>query len=267
MNNIVKYVLVYMLFSTSNVLAGSFSFNSDGVNIHYNEVGDGVPVILIHGYTMNSGMWNDTILYKTLSKKHRIITLDLRGHGLSDKPLKPREYGPKVGEDVIKLMEHLKIKKAHLVGYSMGAYVVGRLAVTHPERILSATLVSGFFPFSDTDEDEYSEQTARHMEAEAGVEGSEDKESIYALAAVARGWKYDAVTDEQVAKVNLPMQAIFGSQEQNDMFKSQKYRFSLPSPSVTLVVIEGADHDSNNAAVLSKKFTKSVEELILKSAL
>ena len=46
-------------------------------------------------------------------KSHRVITIDLRGHGLSDKPSEPREYGPKVGKDVIRLLDHLNIPKAH----------------------------------------------------------------------------------------------------------------------------------------------------------
>jgi pimeloyl-ACP methyl ester carboxylesterase len=260
--NILKFIFIYVLLGGSNALANNLFFDSEGVNIRYKDFGAGKPIVLLHGYTMNSNMWDNSLLLKTLSKSHRVITIDLRGHGLSDKPSDPKEYGPKVGKDVIRLLDHLNIPKAHLVGFSMGAYVTGRLLVTHPNRIISATLGSGFFPFSDKEEELFAEENAIHMEDQAQKSTGDKKMSLIGLAAVARGWKYDAVTDKQVSEIKVPMQAIFGSEELNEFFTSQKNRLTLPASALPIVIIKGADHDSEKAAVLRSEFTESVEKII-----
>src|SRR5262249_189666 len=78
---------------------------------------------------------------KALAKDYRVIAPDLRGHGKSDKPTGDKQYGIEMVEDLVRLLDHLKIKKAHAVGYSMGALITGKLLATHPDRPLSATLV------------------------------------------------------------------------------------------------------------------------------
>ena len=70
----------------------------------------------------------------------RVVAIDCRGHGKSDKPHDTAKYGPQMAEDVIEMMDHLKIKKAHIVGYSMGGMITAKLLTTHPDRLLSATL-------------------------------------------------------------------------------------------------------------------------------
>jgi len=259
---ILKFIFIYVLLGGANAFADDLFFDSEGVNIRYEDVGSGKSIVLLHGYTMNSNMWDNSLLLKTLSKSHRVITVDLRGHGLSDKPSEPEEYGPKIGKDIIRLLDHLNIQKAHLVGFSMGAYVVGRLLVTDPNRIASATLGSGFFPFSDKEEELFAEENAMHMEVQAQKSTGDKKTSLIGLAAVARGWKYDAVTDKQVSEIKVPMQAIFGSEELNEFFSSQKHRLTLPASALPIVIIEGADHDSEKAAVLRAEFTESVEKII-----
>lgn len=259
---ILKFILIFAILGCSNAFSANLFFDSDGVNIRYKDVGVGKPIVLLHGYTMNSNMWDNTLLLKVLSESHRVITIDLRGHGLSDKPSEPKEYGPKVGIDVIRLLDHLSIPKAHLVGFSMGASTVGRLLVTHPDRIISATLGSGFFPFSDKEEELFAEENAIHMEEQAQESTEDKKVSLIALAAVARGWKYDAVTDKQISEIKVPMQAIFGSEERNEFFESQKYRLTLPKSALPILIIEGADHDSKKAAILRTEFVKSVEKII-----
>src|SRR5204862_320240 len=70
-------------------------------------------------------------------------TMDCRGHGKSDKPHEPGKYGVEMVEDVVRLMDHLRIKRAHIVGYSMGSMITAKLLVTHPERLITATLGGG----------------------------------------------------------------------------------------------------------------------------
>ena len=117
------------------------SFDSNGVKIHYYLEGKGEPVLLIHGFAVNAQLqWGLPGIIKALAKDHRVIALDLRGHGKSGKPTEVKQYGTEMVEDAVRLLDHLKIKKAHVVGYSMGALITGKLLATHPDRLLSATL-------------------------------------------------------------------------------------------------------------------------------
>ncbi len=117
------------------------TFDSNGVKIRYLVEGEGEPVLLIHGFVVNKELqWGLPGTIKALAKDHRVIALDNRGHGKSGKPTDPKKYGMEMVEDAVRLLDHLKIKKAHVVGYSMGAVITAKLMVTHPDRLLSATL-------------------------------------------------------------------------------------------------------------------------------
>jgi pimeloyl-ACP methyl ester carboxylesterase len=79
----------------------------------------------------------NTKLDASRSSGFRLIALDCRGHGKSDKPHDASRYGAEMSEDVVRLLDHLEIEKAHLVGYSSGAFIAGKVAAEHPERVLS----------------------------------------------------------------------------------------------------------------------------------
>jgi pimeloyl-ACP methyl ester carboxylesterase len=116
----------------------------DGVKIHYLEAGKrtapGAPVVLIHDASSSAkGGWFDNGIADALVGKHWVIAIDCRGHGRSGKPHDPSKYGPQTGRDVLELMDHLKIQKAHIGGYSMGGYITGQLLAAHPERFVTAT--------------------------------------------------------------------------------------------------------------------------------
>ena len=85
-------------------------FNNDGVKIYYEIEGEGPPVVMIHGFSsdLDSG-WKETNWVETLRHNYRLILLDYRGHGKSDKPHGDSDYGLKMIDDVIKLMDHLLI--------------------------------------------------------------------------------------------------------------------------------------------------------------
>ena len=94
-------------------------FDSKGVKIRYVDVGRGEPVVLIHGFSSSlDANWGAPRIIDTLAKDFRVIALDCRGHGKSDKPHDGSKYGNEMIEDVARLMDHLNIPKAHIVGYS-----------------------------------------------------------------------------------------------------------------------------------------------------
>jgi pimeloyl-ACP methyl ester carboxylesterase len=114
-----------------------FFNTSDGVKIHYMQLGQrGSYVVLIHGYTGSAeGNWFRNGVAAALATNHRVVALDCRNHGRSDKP---QPNGPGKADDVIELMDHLKIQKAHIHGYSMGGAITGQLLARYPERFLTA---------------------------------------------------------------------------------------------------------------------------------
>ncbi len=110
---------------------------SDGVKIHYLTTGTtGSWVVLIHGYSDNAErMWFRTGIAPALAKNHRIVALDNRNHGKSDKP---QPGGTGRVQDVVELMDHLKIDRAHIHGYSMGGGITGQLLAMIPQRFITA---------------------------------------------------------------------------------------------------------------------------------
>jgi pimeloyl-ACP methyl ester carboxylesterase len=121
--------------------AADSTFDSAGVRIHFTDEGSGEPVLLIHGYTVDAvRQWGDPGIIKGLADRYRVITFDHRGHGQSGKPHDPRAYGNQMAEDAVRLLDHLNIRKAHIVGYSMGGFLTVDLLTMHPDRFLTATM-------------------------------------------------------------------------------------------------------------------------------
>jgi pimeloyl-ACP methyl ester carboxylesterase len=115
----------------------SFFTTSDGVKIHYLTHGNrGSWVMLIHGYSDSAQrMWFNTGIAPEIAKRHRVVAIDNRNHGQSDKPI---AGGSGRAQDVIELMDHLKIDRAHIHGYSMGGGIVGQLLALIPNRFITA---------------------------------------------------------------------------------------------------------------------------------
>src|SRR5579863_4559943 len=113
---------------------------SDGVRIHYQEAGAGIPVVLLHGYTSCcDASWFTDGMAKELARTHRVIGIDARGHGRSDKPHDPAKYpGDRMASDVIEVLDRLGIARAHFHGYSMGGGLVAQLMARAPERFTTA---------------------------------------------------------------------------------------------------------------------------------
>lgn len=102
--------------------------------------GKGSPVLCIHGLTANSRFWD--CLASALSPRHKIIAMDLRGRGLSDKP--PKGYSiDHHCKDVLALMDDLDLKRPVLMGHSLGAFISLVFAAQHPERVDRLILVDG----------------------------------------------------------------------------------------------------------------------------
>lgn len=141
-SRILSTVFLVLGYAHSGASAADAVFDSNGVKIRYVTAGQGEAVVLIHGWMADATMWGrdrsgNAKLNTTGTEGFHFIALDCRGHGKSDKLYDPDQYGVELAADVVRLLDHLKIAKAHLIGYSSGAFIAGKVAAMHPERVRS----------------------------------------------------------------------------------------------------------------------------------
>ena len=230
--------------------------------IHYIEAGGGEPVVLVHGFGQTHAAWLTTPLYQELIEDYRVIAVDLRGHGDSDKPHNPMAYGANMRRDLTELLDYLDIDKAHFVGFSLGASIVGDLAATNPERVRSATMASGFFTTWDEAEEEFAQELENRSPGDDRHPWEPANQDYRALAAVVRGARHAIVSAEQINSITTPILVVYGSVEIDHMTEVQRLQLTDAPSSITMLVVEGADHDSSEAALLSREFTQAVRELL-----
>src|ERR1700726_5123402 len=109
---------------------------SDGTNLYYEEVGPGTPIVFVHEFAGDYRQWEPQI--RPFPRTPRRVAYSQRGYPPSDIPDDPTRYGQDMARsDVIALMDALGIKKAHVVGHSMGAYTAVHVGLHHPDRCIS----------------------------------------------------------------------------------------------------------------------------------
>jgi len=118
------------------------SRDSDGLEIHYESFGQGQPIVLVHGWGSSlRGNWVNSGWVEALTPVRRVVALDVRGHGDSDKPHDQALYGyAEMSRDVLRVMDHLGIARADFLGYSMGAFMGASLLGAARERFTSMIL-------------------------------------------------------------------------------------------------------------------------------
>ena len=223
-------LLAVLLFYSQTIFLGAAEFDSKGAKIAYKVHGQGQPVILIHGF-ISSGVinWDLPGVTALLAKDFQVITMDVRGHGQSDKPTKEEAYGPELVEDVVRLLDHLKIKKAHIVGYSMGGIIAGNFIAKHPDRVLSGTLGGmGWM------------KAGGLAEGLFGQIGKNDPKA-QAQAICGRSLAKLSLTEDQIKTIEVPVTILVG--DKDDLVRKlyveplQQVRKDWP-----VVEIKGGDH-------------------------
>lgn len=114
-----------------------------GIRIAYEVVGEGPPIVLVHGFASNRATnWRATGWYGTLTQAGRqVIAMDVRGHGESDKPHDIDVYNEgELAWDVERLLDHLGHDRADVMGYSMGGFIALRLLHDSEERVRRAVI-------------------------------------------------------------------------------------------------------------------------------
>lgn len=233
-------------------------FDSDGIRIRYVDGGQGEPVVLIHGFTGRVEGWNRGGTFEALARDYRVVALDCRGHGKSDKPHSPEQYGAHMAIDVLRLMDHLELSKAHVVGYSMGARITGYLLANHPDRLITATL--GASPprraWGKPEQQRASAVSARMAERARTAPDSDPRDYV-ALAAIPQAWQTQVVEDDRLSAAAVPTLAIVGTEDPRVDELNALKRDVMPK--LTLVVIKGADHSE---ALGRPEFLRALQEFL-----
>jgi pimeloyl-ACP methyl ester carboxylesterase len=200
-------------------------FNSDSVEIAFDDVGQGEPILLIHGFASNGRVnWVNTGWVKTLQDAgFRVITMDNRGHGESEKLYNPDLYSsPEMAEDARRLLDHLEIPRAHVMGYSMGARIAAFLTINHPSRV-GAAIFAGLGSRMITGVGGGAE-IARGLEASSLLDvtdvsarafrifAEQTRGDLKALAACIKTSRVK-ITEEMLATVNVPVLVVVGEKD------------------------------------------------------
>jgi pimeloyl-ACP methyl ester carboxylesterase len=245
------------------VWAQGQTFDSDGTEIYYEIHGEGEPVVLIHGFSA-SGMTNWAMpgILPKIAAHYKVILPDMRGHGKSGKPHGKENYGANMADDVLRLLDHLGIERAHIAGYSMGGFITANLLARHPERFITAT-IGGAGVGQPNAEDDLTEEIAVSLENGGGIaplleylspEGTAEAEmetirqtnnaviamnDPLALAGAIRGMRDLQFPESALAENPVPTLAVIGGA---DPLKSTTDALVAVKPNVTLVELEGKTH-------------------------
>lgn len=243
----------FLIFSLALLLGAVFrlradDFQSGEVKIHYTVQGTGTPVILIHGLHSSAQMnWALPGTTAALADHHKVIALDLRGHGASDKPEDDASYGVPMVEDVIALMDHLEIKRAVWVGYSMGGMIALKGAVLHPDRVSGLVLGGmGWLKDGSVLQDFWASTGTKR----SGLGGASAK-------ACMRGMAKLAVTEAQVKSLKMPAAIIIGDKDPVKKLYVEPLEVIRPDWPVT--TIPGAGHI---VCVMKPEFREAVVKAV-----
>ena len=203
------------------------SFHNGAVEIAFLDEGEGDPIILVHGFASSKNVnWVYPTWVSELRKNgRRVIALDNRGHGESEKLYDPARYSiPAMAGDVVALMDHLGIPQADIMGYSMGGRMTAWLGLNEPQRLRSAILggigigglIEGTGPGETVAEaleasslDDVTDPVGRTFRAFADQTRSDRK----ALAACLRGTR-DLMRREEAARIDVPVLIAVGTTDE-----------------------------------------------------
>ena len=201
------------------------TFHNGAVEIAYLDEGEGEPIVLVHGFASTKEVnWVLPGWVATLTRAgRRVIALDDRGHGQSTKLYDPADYHTDLmAGDVAALIAHLKLGRADVMGYSLGARISAVLAVRHPERVRSVILGGAGIRLVHTAG--LSDEIAAALDAPSidavtdpmgrmfRLFAEQTKSDLKALAACLRGSR-QALTREELAAIRVPALVAVGTKD------------------------------------------------------
>jgi pimeloyl-ACP methyl ester carboxylesterase len=216
---------------------------ANGIKIHYAIYGQGSPVIFLHGGLANTDYWGNQV--PAVAAHHTVILMDSRGHGRSTRDARPYGYDL-MADDVVALMDVLKIPKADVVGWSDGGILGIDLAMRHKDRVgkvfafAANTVTSGvvegvaknptFAAYIDRAGHEYSEHSATPKEYDPFVD------QISKMWADQPNW-----TDDQLKAIDTPILVVDGDHDEAIKRPHTEY-IAATIPRAGLLILPNASH-------------------------
>jgi pimeloyl-ACP methyl ester carboxylesterase len=242
-------------------------FDSDGVRLHYEVHGPdtGAPVVVVHGFASDYRLnWVGTRWQEALTTAgFRVFGLDCRGHGHSDKPHEREAYGIKtMAGDVVRLLDHIEVREARYLGYSMGARIGPQVVIDSPERVQRAVLgglgaagainsakaIADSFLRGEPTDDPIAQTFYRFASARP-------TNDLKALAACITGLR-PLMDPRELAAIRTPILVVVG--ERDDLARGAPELVEL-IPSSRLVTIPGRDH---MGAVPAREFKQAAIDFL-----
>ena len=233
------------------------SFDSDGVRIAYIDVpaasGGGDAILLIHGFASNHAVnWVNTQWVRALAQAgYRTIALDNRGHGESEKLYDPEAYSSEaMASDAVRLLDHLGIDRAHIMGYSMGARITAHIALDHTARVRTALI--GGLGMHLVEGRGLPSGIAEALEAPAGTLApnptaaafrtfaEQTRSDLRALAACMRGSR-QTLSRSELAQIEVPVLVSVGTL---DTVAGSGPGLAALMPDARALDLEGKDHST-----------------------
>jgi pimeloyl-ACP methyl ester carboxylesterase len=238
--------------ATSVKEAAMPTIDRDGIKIYYEVHGDGPPLILTHGYSQTSAMWQGQI--EALSERHKLVLWDMRGHGRSDYPEDPAAYSEAltVG-DMAALLDEVGATTAIVGGLSLGGYMSLAFYRAHPERV-SALLIIDTGPGFKKDEarqawNERARETAERFEREgldaltsgSGERSISSHRDATGLARAARGMlaQRDASVIELLPDIRVPSLIVVGADDAPFLAASDYMAAKIPGAKKAVIAAAG----------------------------
>ena len=228
-------------------------FHHDGLKLAFFDEGDpsGPPVLLIHGFASSAMVnWVHPGWLKTLGDAgYRVIAIDNRGHGRSDKPHDPAAYHPStMAGDAVALLDHLGIPEAHVMGYSMGARISAFLALEQPHRVRSLVFgglgigmvdgVGDWDPIADALRAPSLEDVTHERGRMFRAFAEQTKSDRVALAACIETSR-ELVSPEAAARIDVPALIAVGTK---DDIAGSPHDLAALMPHARAIDIPGRDH-------------------------
>ena len=242
--------------------------NRDGVNLYYEVHGEGPVILLTHGYSATSQMWAGQV--EPLSKRHKLVTWDMRGHGRSDSPDDPALYSePQTVADMAALLDQVGAKTAIVGGLSLGGYMSLAFHRVHRARVRALLIIDtgpgykndaareGWNQTSLGTADRYERDGLKVLSGGSAERRTAQHTSAKGLALAARGMltQRDAGVITSLPEIAAPSIVVVGSQDTPFLAASDYMAAKIPG--AVKAVIEGAGHAANidkpeafNAAIL-----------------
>ena len=242
-------------------------FDSDGVRLHYeiNGPANGTPIVAVHGFASDYRLnWVGSRWQETLTNNgFRVIGLDCRGHGHSDKPHEEAAYAVQImSDDVVRLLDEVDVAEAAYLGYSMGARIGLEVVMDHPDRITRAVLggigasgaigradqIAHAFRIGEPTDDPIAQTFYRFAAARP-------TNDLIALAACIRGLRPER-HPERLGKIRTPILIAVG---ERDLIAGGAPELVEEIPSARLYTIPNRDHMS---AVTAREFKEAALDFL-----